>query len=331
MSQPRRVTVEPGRVAVEDPAAGVEYVVTHSPVAATGTVRGRVFQFHTYAPNKYAGAWEFRVPDAARTVQSDETDDWFHLYDFDCPNAGCMSAEEAVRHIDRCLVEYAALGIHIVTEADWFAAQRPDPLLTFALPHLGPREMRLIGVAVARLALPLARAKQTRQALELVEAWVDVPELGSDLRLAYDRANAGLARRDAEGNLNVYLARRAAVDVAKTDPLTWREHGCARSALSGGTRMSEEAVRQVEVALVRDIAGNPFRPVTFAPEWLTPTVVGLATATDQTRDYTRLPILADALEEAGCDVADVLGHCRDPGPHARGCWVLDGLKGRARG
>jgi len=80
--------------------------------------------------------------------------------------------------------------------------------------------------------------------------------------------------------------------------------------------------------LLRCIVGNPFRPVAFAPSWQTETAVSLATGIYTERAFDRLPILADALEEAGCDNADVLSHCRGPGPHARGCWVVDGVVGK---
>jgi hypothetical protein len=79
---------------------------------------------------------------------------------------------------------------------------------------------------------------------------------------------------------------------------------------------------------VRDIFGNPFRPVAVDPSWLTETVVALAEGIYQERAFDRMPILADALEDAGCDDADVLNHCRQPGEHVRGCWVVDLLTGR---
>ena len=59
------------------------------------------------------------------------------------------------------------------------------------------------------------------------------------------------------------------------------------------------------------------------PNWLTPTVQSIAAAIYEDRTFDRLPILADALEEAGCTNADVLLHCRRPGEHVRGCWVVD--------
>ena len=83
-------------------------------------------------------------------------------------------------------------------------------------------------------------------------------------------------------------------------------------------------------SLINDIFGNPFRPVVFDPRWRSEAAVGLARTAYDTRNFSLLPILADALEEAGCDHADVLNHCRDPkGMHVRGCWVVDGVLGQA--
>src|SRR5262249_16188201 len=94
------------------------------------------------------------------------------------------------------------------------------------------------------------------------------------------------------------------------------------------------AVRSAEkelVPLLRDIVGNPFRPVTVDPAWLAwhgGTVVKLAHAIYDERAFERLPVLADALEEAGCTNADILNHCRQPGEHVRGCWVVDAILGK---
>lgn len=68
--------------------------------------------------------------------------------------------------------------------------------------------------------------------------------------------------------------------------------------------------------------------MTTDPRWLTSTVVSLARTMYETRDFGAIPVLADALEESGCDDAGVLGHCRDGGPHVRGCWVVDMVLGK---
>ena len=74
---------------------------------------------------------------------------------------------------------------------------------------------------------------------------------------------------------------------------------------------------------VHDIFGNPFRPVAFAPDWCTDTAVTPARQMYESREFAALPILADALQDAGCDSADILDHSRGSGPHVRGCWVCD--------
>jgi hypothetical protein len=81
--------------------------------------------------------------------------------------------------------------------------------------------------------------------------------------------------------------------------------------------------------LVRCILGNPFRPATLDPNWKTSTVLALARGIYDERAFDRLPILADALQDAGCDNEEMLSHCRGDGPHARGCWVVDLVLGKA--
>jgi hypothetical protein len=81
--------------------------------------------------------------------------------------------------------------------------------------------------------------------------------------------------------------------------------------------------------LLRDIFGNPFRPVAFDPAWRTSTVVALAQQMYDSRDFGLMPILGDALQDAGCDSADILDHCRGDGPHVRGCWVVDLVLGKS--
>ncbi len=80
--------------------------------------------------------------------------------------------------------------------------------------------------------------------------------------------------------------------------------------------------------MMRCIFGNPFRPVAFDPSWLTSTAVAIAQGMYESRDFSAMPILADALQDAGCDNADILDHCRGVGPHVRGCWVIDQLLGK---
>ena len=74
---------------------------------------------------------------------------------------------------------------------------------------------------------------------------------------------------------------------------------------------------------LRDIFGNPFRPVAFFRAWRTDTTVALARQMYKERDFSAMPILADALQDVGCDNEDILDHCYRWKPHVRGCWVVD--------
>jgi hypothetical protein len=83
-----------------------------------------------------------------------------------------------------------------------------------------------------------------------------------------------------------------------------------------------------EPGAIRDIVGNPFRPVAFDPAWRTEHTAGIASKMYEERDFAGMPILAHALEEAGCDNADILPHCREGGVHVRGCRVVDLVLGK---
>jgi hypothetical protein len=100
----------------------------------------------------------------------------------------------------------------------------------------------------------------------------------------------------------------------------------AMVAVNSGDKAAELSA---QTELFRDIFGNPFRPVAFDPRWRTPEAVGVAWGIYDERAFDKVPLLADALMDAGCDRADILAHCRSEGPHVRGCWVVDSVLGRA--
>ena len=93
-------------------------------------------------------------------------------------------------------------------------------------------------------------------------------------------------------------------------------------------RQAYERELKSQTALLRDIFGNPFRPVAFSPEWRTSTAVALAQQMYDSRDFALMPILGDALEDAGCDSGDILAHCRGAELHVRGCWIVDLVLGK---
>jgi hypothetical protein len=82
-------------------------------------------------------------------------------------------------------------------------------------------------------------------------------------------------------------------------------------------------IRKITASLIRDIFGNPFRPVAFVQRWRTADTVGLARGIYEDRAFDRMPLLGDALMDAGCADEQIISHCRSEGPHVRGCWVVD--------
>jgi hypothetical protein len=126
---------------------------------------------------------------------------------------------------------------------------------------------------------------------------------------------------------------RAAREAAMRAVLSLGSHTLAASEMvcvaagrrAGPTGLPEavRAERRAHAALMRCVFRSTLSPVVFDPAWRTDTVVALAAQMRALRDYSAVPILADALQEAGCDDERVLAHCRCGGPHARGCWVCD--------
>jgi hypothetical protein len=124
-----------------------------------------------------------------------------------------------------------------------------------------------------------------------------------------------------------YAAWAIGVHAAHQAGAGWAAHANEEAAeLSFPAYFAPE--RAAQAVLFRDITGNPMQPVTVARSWRTVAVQRLAAAIDAHGDYNRLPELAEALAAAGCRNAAILDHCRGPGPHVRGCWVVDALSGR---
>jgi hypothetical protein len=120
-----------------------------------------------------------------------------------------------------------------------------------------------------------------------------------------------------------WLAQRVAASEMERSGLDPRSVGWRQALERLESAEVEEKARQCQ--LIREIFGNPFRPVRADPSWLTSDVLLLARGIYDEKAFDRMPILADALQDAGCDNVNVLDHCHEPGEHVRGCWVLDML------
>jgi hypothetical protein len=105
--------------------------------------------------------------------------------------------------------------------------------------------------------------------------------------------------------------------------IAWSEEPYAPRSSNEVQQQIRQRELRMHAGLLRDVVGSPFRQVALEGAWLTPSVVALARSIYEKGDFGGLPILADALEEAGCSRSAILLHCRQEGPHIRGCWAVD--------
>jgi hypothetical protein len=225
-------------------------------------------------------------------------------------------------------------------------------MLDFLRGKASDRKLRLFAVACSRRLLPLTRDQRVGEALDVAEGFADglaSDEERSNARKAAQQAaqvRGVVARPDAPrherraASLAYYAAARRAMEAAWNAPqlaievLVWRAGGyndCDSQAI-------KRAEWAIQCDLLRDIFGNPLRSLPqIAPSLVDlhgSTFFRLALAAYEERELpsghleqARLGVLADALEEAGAD-DELVGHLREPGPHYRGCWVVDVLTRR---
>jgi hypothetical protein len=216
-----------------------------------------------------------------------------------------------------------------MTEADWLTATDPTPMLEYVRGKASERKLRLLGVAIARAGWDQLEDDRSRRAVEMAEAFADglvgTSALEAVVSDAWDvRDELWDAGPDVH-DVQLWLAQTAAFVAAVYE---WR-NSFSRPGPWGYDDYPFGRPAPTHCDLLRDIFGNPFRPVALDPAWRTEAVVGLASGIYADRAFDRLPVLADALEDAGCADADMLSHCRGPGPHVRGCWVVDLLLGKS--
>jgi hypothetical protein len=221
-----------------------------------------------------------------------------------------------------------------VTEAEWLGCSDPETMLEFLRGKASDRKVRLFTLACGR---------------RYPRVWCDPadgPAIGSLVERLFDAAERDIDGADCSeemDRLRQHLGRRPTEwfwildGTLRGDTGLWGRFCGERGAgLREETGIDVQELRLSQATLLRCIVGNPFRPVAVEPTWQTPQVVALAQAAYDQRelpprqlDPTRLAVLADALEDAGCAEVHLLGHLRAPGPHVRGCWAVDLLLGKS--
>jgi hypothetical protein len=243
-----------------------------------------------------------------------------------------------------------------MTESEWLASADPTRLTQCERIAATERKVRLFAVACCR-RIPALNSHATLAAVtDTVERFADRLATEEELRSAhlgadgiYDRAGETADDCESAEGLSENTVRWQAIHCAARAAYWASLPGELRTEIDHVPGLADAAVglalagrdyeydqveahareeRAVQAALFRDVFGNPFRPVDFSPSWRTDTAVSLARQLYDSRDFSAMPILADALEDAGCDSDEALSHCRGEGPHVRGCWVVDLVLGK---
>lgn len=239
-----------------------------------------------------------------------------------------------------------------MTESEWQASNDPQMMLS----HLRDagvtdRKMRLFACACCRRVWDQFPDRSNQ---DLVVAVEDYPDATFDHPVIHAAAVASsacegecsgvpaywVAKYLGRGFYKFTAAMSAAIVAAKAmalgergyrrrveEALYWAESRDEVPATSVGLPRpvpdSVGAEAAAQAGLLRCVFGSPFSPAQFQTAWRTEAVLLLAREAYQSRDFSAMPVLADALEEAGCTDETVLSHCRSPGVHARGCHVVD--------
>ena len=233
-----------------------------------------------------------------------------------------------------------------MTEAEWLSSTDPTPMLEFLRGKASDRKLRLFAVACCHFIWPLLTDERARVTVETAEDYAD--------GLATENSRRDLVKRycTVRGLSNSLDSAVSAAGWCVASPFTVTEaEHCTHCAVYARIHYADEvgdityktddwpesynlamdpmrsATKAAQASLLHCIF-NPFHPITLDPSWLTSTVTTLARSMYDTRDFTAMPILADALQDAGCDDDQVLSHCRGEGVHVRGCFLIDLLTGR---
>lgn len=213
-----------------------------------------------------------------------------------------------------------------MTERQWLACKDPTSMLAFLAGKTSNRKVRLFGCACLR-----QRPGEMDEDIRMAERYAD-GEVSLRAMTSIEE-HAGITQADAAEA--AYEAMGLASGALASD--AWNTAMREGKTRTEANKLSRAAFKQEEAhqaSLLRDIVGNPCRPLMIDPHWLVSdggVVVQLAQAIYDERTFDRMPILADALEDASCTNADILEHCRAGGVHARGCWVLDLLLDKEQG
>jgi hypothetical protein len=174
------------------------------------------------------------------------------------------------------------------------------------------RQQRLILCCLAHQHFNQYRSSWFWEAVASGEQWADdgTPPFGVD-------------------DLRRKLAARGSGGTPSLHGWKWLADACIALFPSVPTGHDNPSLSRVVADIYREFTPNPFVPLSWNPDWFTSTVRDLAAHIYESREFSAMPILADALQDAGCNDEQILMHCRANKSHARGCWVLDAILGKS--
>ena len=227
-------------------------------------------------------------------------------------------------------------------ETEWLFSANPTEMFKVLAGHKDRRKLHLFAVACARTVQHHMLDARSINALEVMERLIEGQATDAERVAAIHEAwRASEEARDTKD-----LATAAACDAAyraiNISSYSVANSGMRAASRATGKRAAVATVRATayghQAMLIRDIFGNPFQTKNLRSIWIhqckrvllwnSATVLAIAQSIYAEKCWDQLPILADAMEDAGCTVQPMLQHLRGPGPHARGCWVVDTIRGK---
>jgi hypothetical protein len=224
-----------------------------------------------------------------------------------------------------------------MTEQEWMQATDPRPMLEFLQGKTSDRKLRLFAIACCRRHYHRRHyhvlSERGEKAVEVFERFADGHASEAEFQTAYSGFFGPPLARPGSVTEPPGLTVAAVYNLLK---VAWTDPSGSAMKLSGWFHHRDHPYAEAQAPqaeYLRDLIGPlPFRPVSIDPVWLSwhdGCVGTMARTIYEERRFEEIPILADALEEAGCQDQDILVHCRRPGEHVRGCWVVDLVLGKS--
>jgi hypothetical protein len=210
-----------------------------------------------------------------------------------------------------------------MTGAEWLTCKDPAEMFNALPDGVSARRLRLFACGCCRQIWHLLTEEDDRRRVEAAErcaeGLISESEMAKVVPVHWGQPIGGPASQAVRVThyAPYQAARRArafAIDAIR-----------AAEGPEGRARLWQQ-----QCHLLRELFTHCFVRVVLPPEWCTwhgGLVPGLVQAIHDEQAWDRLPILGDALEDLGCSEPSLLAHCREPGPHGRGCWVVEGLLG----